>query len=86
MSGKKRNIAIQLVSQQSRKTSGRFFIARITVPIASQTENVNYALFKTRQQIEDDFNSISLLAGLVRQTIKVISPNANNGTHKKYGR
>ena len=66
MSGKKRNIAIQLVLQQSRKTSCRFFMARITLPFASQTENVIYALFKTRQQIEDDFNSISLLAGLVR--------------------
>ena len=66
MSGKKRNIAIQVVLQQSRKTSCRFFIARITLSLASQTENVIHALFKTRQQTEHDFNSISLLAGLVR--------------------
>lgn len=40
-------------SKATKQVAG-FSFARLTVPIASQTENVIYAIFKTRQQIEED--------------------------------
>ena len=41
MGGKMRNIAIQLVLQQCCKTSGTFFVARFSVPLATLCETID---------------------------------------------
>ena len=56
---KTRNIAIQLVLQQSRQTSCKFFVARFTLTQVAHVVNITlFLLYRTLEQSEGEYDSV----------------------------
>ena len=59
MGNKTRNIAIQLVLQQSRQTSCKFFVARFTLTQVAHVVNITLLLlYRTLEQSEGEYDSV----------------------------